>query len=120
MQAHHADPLFQESLPTFYLYCEGDAPLIFTENETNHERHLWNAPNASPYVKDGINNFVVYGQTQKRSTRLSTGTKAAAHYRLTVGAGATHDGAPASDYDSARQSRRALCGVRRHRRRTSP
>jgi hypothetical protein len=40
MQARHADPLFQESLPTVYLYCDGDAPLLFTENETNHERSL--------------------------------------------------------------------------------
>ena len=24
-----------------YLYCEGDVPLLFTENETNTQRHLW-------------------------------------------------------------------------------
>ena len=59
--AHHTDPLFQESLADYYLYCEGDVPLLFTENETNNER-LFGAPNASPYVKDGINNFVVHGQ----------------------------------------------------------
>ena len=41
-----------------YLYCEGDAPLLFTENETNNER-IFGTPNASPYVKDGINNYVV-------------------------------------------------------------
>jgi hypothetical protein len=62
MQAQHADPLFQESPPTLYLYCDGDAALLFTENETNHER-IFGAPNASPYVKDGINNYVVHGRT---------------------------------------------------------
>jgi hypothetical protein len=87
MQARHADPLFQESLPTVYLYCDGNAPLLFTENETNHER-IFGAPNASPYVKDGINNFVVHGNAEAVNP-AQTGTKAAAHYRLTVGAGAT-------------------------------
>src|SRR5271165_5925978 len=43
-----------------YLYCEGDVPLLFTENETNNER-LFGTPNASAYVKDGINNYVVQG-----------------------------------------------------------
>jgi len=87
MQAQHTDPLFQESLPTLYLYCEGDAPLLFTENETNTER-IFGAPNASPFVKDGINNYVVHGQTDAVNP-AQTGTKAAAHYHLTVGAGAT-------------------------------
>ena len=36
-------------------------PLLFTENETNNER-LFPAPKTEgPYVKDGINNFVVHG-----------------------------------------------------------
>ena len=87
IQAHHPDPLFQESLPDAYLYCEGAAALLFTENETNHER-LFGTPNASPYVKDGINNYVVHGQTGAINP-AQTGTKAAPHYRLTVGAGET-------------------------------
>jgi hypothetical protein len=41
-----------------WLYFEGDAPLLFTENETNNQR-LFGTPNASPYVKDGINECVV-------------------------------------------------------------
>ena len=44
-----------------YLYCEGDAPLLFTENETNNER-IFGTPNASPYVKDAIDNYVVHGK----------------------------------------------------------
>ena len=43
-----------------YLYCEGEVPLLFTENETNNER-LFGTPNAFPYVKDGINEYVVHG-----------------------------------------------------------
>jgi hypothetical protein len=34
--------------------------LLFTENETNTER-LFGAPNQTPYVKDGINNYIVHG-----------------------------------------------------------
>ena len=41
-----------------FLYVAGEATLLFTENETNTER-LFGSPNASPYVKDGINNAVV-------------------------------------------------------------
>jgi hypothetical protein len=37
VSAHHTDPLFQESLVDYYLYCEGDVPLLFTDNETNNE-----------------------------------------------------------------------------------
>ena len=43
-----------------FLYVSGDAPLLFTENETNNER-LFGSANAGPYVKDGINNAVIHG-----------------------------------------------------------
>ena len=46
------------SLGDRWLYCEGAPELLFTENETNAER-LWGTPNASPYVKDGINVYLV-------------------------------------------------------------
>src|SRR5512145_3023529 len=61
IQAEHTDPLFRESLPDYYLYGEGAVPLLFTENETNNAR-LFGGQNASPFVKDGINNCVVNGQ----------------------------------------------------------
>jgi hypothetical protein len=72
-------------LGALYLYCDGDAPLMFTENETNTER-IFGVPNRSTYVKDGINNCVVLGQS-KAVNPEKTGTKAAAHYRLAIGAG---------------------------------
>ena len=68
-----------------YLSCEGDVPLLFTENETNTQR-IFGVPNRTPYVKDSINDFVVHGQEGAVNPE-KTGTKAAAHYRLTVGPG---------------------------------
>ena len=67
------------------LYCEGAPPLLFTENDTNTER-LFDLPNASPYVKDAFHAFVVQGNTDAVNP-AKVGTKAAAHYRLEVGAG---------------------------------
>jgi hypothetical protein len=65
-----------------YLYCEEDIPQLFTENETNNMR-IFGTPNASPYVKDGINNCVVNGELDAVNPQR-TGTKAAAHYQLEV------------------------------------
>jgi hypothetical protein len=70
-----------------YLYCEPDVPLLFTENETNYER-IFGTANASPYVKDGINNYVVSGKHDAVNPERE-GTKASAHCELTVAAGKT-------------------------------
>ncbi|HXY53662.1 MAG TPA: glucosidase [Nitrospirota bacterium] len=72
-------------LGKYHLYCEGDVPLLFTENETNYER-IFGTPNTSPFVKDGINNYVVLGQ-QNTVNPDRTGTKASAQYRLQVDPG---------------------------------
>ncbi|HTU51206.1 MAG TPA: hypothetical protein VMF56_11455 [Acidobacteriaceae bacterium] len=79
--ASHAD------LGERYLYCEGDVPLLFTENETNNQR-IFGQPNASPYVKDGINDYVVNGKREAVNPR-QFGTKSSAHYQISVGAGKT-------------------------------
>src|SRR5215510_15077048 len=68
-----------------YFYCEGDATLLFTENETNTER-IFRVPNRSPYVKDSINNYLVNGQRDAVNPDKK-GTKASAHYHLSVGPG---------------------------------
>ena len=70
-----------------WLHCEGDPALLFTENETNTAR-LWGSPGAGPYVKDGINDYVVEGRKDAVNPD-GVGTKAAAHYRLTIPAGQT-------------------------------
>ena len=69
------------------LYCEANPALLFTENETNHTR-LGGAMNGSAYVKDGINDFVVHG-IQNAVNPGRFGTKASAHYHLTMTPGET-------------------------------
>jgi hypothetical protein len=75
-----------ETLGERYLYCEGAESLLFTENETNTQR-IFGVPNRSPFVKDGINEYVVHGR-EGAVNPDKTGTKAAAHYTLTVNPGA--------------------------------
>jgi hypothetical protein len=55
---------------------------LFTDNETNCER-LWGSPNATRYVKDAFHEYVVHGR-QDAVNPANTGTKAAAHYVLTI------------------------------------
>ena len=75
-------------LGEFVLSCEGNVPLLFTENETNHERLFPGQKNESAHVKDGINDCVVHG-SQDAVNPGRQGTKVAAHYKVTVGAGQT-------------------------------
>ncbi|MBL7849204.1 MAG: glucosidase [Cyclobacteriaceae bacterium] len=75
------------TLGTYRLFCEGEVPLLFTENETNHERLFPGSKNESAFVKDGINDFVVNGQPTVNPDQQ--GTKVAPHYKLMVEAGQT-------------------------------
>ena len=68
-----------------WFFCEGGPELLFTENETNKKR-LYSADNDSSYVKDGINDYVVHGIKEAVNPE-QVGTKAAAHYRMTIGPG---------------------------------
>ena len=70
-----------------YLYCEGEVPLLFTENETNNQK-VFGTANTSRYVKDGINNYVVYAKHDEVNPD-HTGTKVSADYQLNVPAGQT-------------------------------
>jgi hypothetical protein len=64
------------------LLCEGAPDLLFTENETNRRR-LYGDAECAPYVKDGINDYVVRGD--KSAVNPShIGSKAAAHYVLSI------------------------------------
>jgi hypothetical protein len=67
-----------------WLYCSGAPELLFTENETN-VRRLYGVP-AEGCFKDGINDFIVNGDTEA-VTRDAVGTKAAADYGVVVPAG---------------------------------
>ncbi|MCP3712706.1 glucosidase [Paraburkholderia sp. CNPSo 3274] len=72
-------------LGEYWLYCDGETELLFTENESN-ARRLWNQPNASPYVKDAFHSYVVDGQRDAVNP-AGKGTKAVAHYVCDVPAG---------------------------------
>ena len=71
------------TLGGYYLYCEGDVPLLFTENETNNER-LFGDAEREP-LRQGRHQ-------QLRGARAAGGgesgrrraPRSAAHYRLTV------------------------------------
>ncbi|HET6275923.1 MAG TPA: hypothetical protein VFE16_08355 [Candidatus Cybelea sp.] len=76
-----------ERLGIYRLYCDEAEELLFTENETNAER-LFGAPNAMPYVKDGINERIV-GKNRDAVDSAGTGTKCAALYELDVAPGQT-------------------------------
>jgi hypothetical protein len=70
-----------------WLLCEGEPELLFTENETNAKK-LFGSENRTPYVKDGINEYVVQGNREAVNPGKS-GTKASAYYRLRLTPGAT-------------------------------
>jgi hypothetical protein len=70
---------------SYHLYCEGDVQLLFTDNETNYER-VFGTPNQTPFVKDGINDYIVNGR-QDAVNPDKNGTKVAAHYELEIGPG---------------------------------
>ncbi|HET7001948.1 MAG TPA: glucosidase, partial [Puia sp.] len=73
-------------LGEFFLFCDGDVPLLFTENETNHARLFPGTKNESLHVKDGINDYVVYGN-QSAVNPEKQGTKVAAQFIREIGAG---------------------------------
>jgi Glycosyl hydrolase family 63 C-terminal domain len=72
-------------LGDYRLYYEGADELLFTENESNAAR-LWGVPNATPFVKDSMNDYVVHGQKHVVNPAC-VGTKAAAHYKIEIPSG---------------------------------
>jgi hypothetical protein len=83
-----ASPFITASHPTLgerFIYVDGSPELLFTNNETNTQR-LFGTPNQTPFVKDGINDFIVLGRRDAVNPERQ-GTKAAAHYPITIGAG---------------------------------
>ena len=81
IQARHS------TLGDYWLACQGAPELLFTENETNAAR-LWGGVNGSAYVKDGINDAIVNVRAESVNPEQE-GTKAAAHFALTIAPGAT-------------------------------
>ena len=79
-----AHPLLGE----FILSCEGDVPLLFTENETNHERLFPGKRTRAPTSRTA--STTVWCRADQGAVNPGKqGTKVAAHYQVNVGAGQT-------------------------------
>jgi hypothetical protein len=85
--AHRLVHASHDRLGDYWLACAGTPELLFTENETNTQV-LWGVPNASPYVKDGVDAAVVHGRSEAVNPN-GVGTKVAAHYTLEIESGAS-------------------------------
>ncbi len=69
-------------LGTYTLYAENDPPLLFCDNETNVAR-LYGVNGAKAHYKDAFHDYVVSGDHSAVNPEQA-GTKAAAHYTLSV------------------------------------
>ncbi len=85
LASHGSIEISEPSLGDYQLVCDGADEFLFCENETNNQR-LFGAENRSPFVKDGINEYVVNGN-RDAVNRAQKGTKAAANYFLTLKGG---------------------------------
>jgi hypothetical protein len=75
-----------DSLGDFRFMIDAPAPLLFTENESNLALLFPGATNGTKYTKDAFHEHVVGGRADAVNPARE-GTKAAAHYQLTVPAG---------------------------------
>ncbi len=70
-----------ETLGRFLFRIEEDAPLLFTENETNAEA-LYGVSNEGGFVKDGLHRAIIWEQPS--AVREDVGTKLGAHFELQI------------------------------------
>ncbi|MFW5665240.1 MAG: MGH1-like glycoside hydrolase domain-containing protein [Coleofasciculus sp.] len=70
-----------------WLYCATPDNLLFTDNDTNLDQ-IFETENHSPYLKDGINNYIIHGKTEAINSD-NMGTKFSACYFNKIGAGQT-------------------------------
>jgi hypothetical protein len=78
-QIHHPD------LGDYRLYAEAPTELLFCDNDTNTPK-LYGSPSTGQFFKDGFHDYLIKGNARALNPD-QVGTKAAAHYRCTVGAG---------------------------------
>jgi hypothetical protein len=83
-EGERAVHLQHPQLGEFRLYCQGDPQLLFCQNETNFPRIFGSEGKAHP--KDAFHDYVVHGQTDAVA-KDRAGTKAAAHYAVSIAAG---------------------------------
>lgn len=86
-EGSHNISIHHQRIGHYHLYCNGNPELLFCENDTNTKR-LNGKRGIQPVAKDGINDYIV---NKKRTVlnKSGKGTKAAAHYNLSIGAGET-------------------------------
>ncbi len=83
--ANKAVLIEHEKCGEWHLHSDGDADMLFCENETNLNRHD-GAKIKGRYFKDGINNYLVDGD-KSAVNPSQCGTKVAAHNVLEIPAG---------------------------------
>jgi hypothetical protein len=76
--------IFHKDLGQMWLHTEGEAQLLFCDNETN-SRRLYNYDDGRKFYKDGINDHIIHGADTVNPKNM--GTKAAVNYDLTIPAG---------------------------------
>jgi hypothetical protein len=96
-------------------YAADKPEWLFCDNNTNRKR-LYNCPSTEQFFKDGVNNYLVDKQ-QDGVNPARNGTKAAAHYTLTLEAGASQQvrlrlgpgglAEPFADFDQLVEQRQA-------------
>ena len=72
-ESQHIVHASHATLGEYWLACqqaEHEPQFLFTENESNTER-LWDVPNRTPFVKDGINDAVVNGAQNESTLKVS-------------------------------------------------
>jgi hypothetical protein len=73
----------------YTLFADPPKEWLFTENETNKER-LFGIPNDTPYVKDGIHEYIIHGR-QNAVNPEGRGTKVVASYLFHIASGQTQE-----------------------------
>jgi hypothetical protein len=73
-----------EDLPRYRLYADGKPQWLFTDNETNGPRLFGLPHRPGQFYKDGFHEFVIHGNPNAVNAER-IGTKAAAHYVLSIG-----------------------------------
>ena len=73
-----------ETLKKFFLHAEHSKQWLLTENET-HQELLDGRSSHSAYVKDGINRWLIEGESE--AVHQEKGTKVAAYYPLSLAGG---------------------------------
>jgi hypothetical protein len=77
--------VIERELGYWHLYCDQTPDLLFCDNDTNGPK-LFGLDPEGRYFKDGINDYLIAGD-EAAINPAQIGTKAAAHYPLTLASG---------------------------------